>query len=71
MAEKKNPRGRPPSPHGAKSKDPDYVPTTVYIYRETYADTKAALIRNSQDFSSLLNQLLKDWLKEQKAQKRQ
>lgn len=66
MPEKKSTRGRPPNPQGAKSKDPDYVPTTVYIHRDTYADTRAALIRASQDFSSLLNQLLKEWLKTQK-----
>jgi hypothetical protein len=59
-------RGRPPAPDGAKSKDPDYMQTTVYVRRDLYGDARAALIRAGGDFSDLLNKLLADWLKTQK-----
>ncbi|MBA3915101.1 MAG: hypothetical protein H0X25_14885 [Acidobacteriales bacterium] len=58
--------GRPPASTGAKSKDPDFMPTTVYINRNLYADTRAALIRAQSDFSALVNSLLIDWIKTQK-----
>jgi hypothetical protein len=59
MTMSKRPRGRPPSPQGSKRDNPNYVPTTVYVERETYALARAEVVRTGQDFSDLVNELLK------------
>ncbi len=61
-------RGRPAS-DAAKSSDPDYTPTTVYVRRDLYAEVRAILLRDGrgQDFSDLIDQLLADWLEEQQS----
>ena len=63
MPESTRKRGRPAAPKGAKSRDPNYVQTTLYVERAVYADVRAALIREGGDFSELVNRLLCDWIK--------
>jgi hypothetical protein len=56
-------RGRPKG----KRSDPDYEQVTAYIKKETYRQTKIALLQQGevQDFSLLVEQLLAEWLREQ------
>ena len=53
-------RGRPKG----KRSDPDYEQVTAYIRKETYRQTKIALLSSEegQDFSELVEQLLTEWL---------
>jgi hypothetical protein len=60
----KRPPGRPPS-DTAKSRDPDYRATTIYVRREQYADAKNILFRRGEDFSDLVGAWLEAWLREQ------
>jgi len=61
-------RGRPPS-GGAKSKDPKFMATTVYIDREVYADARDMLFREGRDFSDLVGELVTGWTKRRKARR--
>jgi hypothetical protein len=56
-------RGRPKG----KRSDPDYEQVTAYIKKETYRQTKIALLQQGevQDFSLLVEQLLAEWLSTQ------
>jgi hypothetical protein len=58
-------RGRKPT-GSAKSKDPAYMATTVYVNRAQYADARDLLFRESRDFSDLVGELLAAWLKRRK-----
>ncbi len=55
-------------PRGKRS-NPDYEQVTAYIKRETYRNTKIALLQqeNKQEFSELVEQLLSEWLSTQKS----
>ena len=55
-------------PRGKRS-HPDYEQVTAYIKKETYRNTKIALLQqgNNQEFSELVEQLLSDWLSTQKS----
>jgi hypothetical protein len=55
-------------PRGKRS-NPDYEQVTAYIKKETYRNTKIALLQqgNNQEFSELVEQLLSDWLSMQKS----
>jgi len=55
-------------PRGKRS-NPDYEQVTAYIKRETYRNTKIALLQqeNKQEFSELVEQLLTEWLSTQKS----
>jgi hypothetical protein len=55
-------------PRGKRS-NPDYEQVTAYIKRETYRNTKIALLQqgNNQEFSELVEQLLSEWLSTQKS----
>ncbi len=55
-------------PRGKRS-NPDYEQVTAYIKRETYRNTKIALLqqRDNQEFSELVEQLLNEWLSTQKS----
>jgi hypothetical protein len=59
-------RGRPPGATTAKSRDPDYMVTSVYVRRAVYADVRDLLFRQNKDFSDLVGELLDEWLKEQR-----
>ena len=59
--------GRPPAERTPVSRDPDYQSTTVYVHRPLYAEVRAELIRQKRDFSELVNEVLRDWLKGHKA----
>lgn len=54
-------RGRP----RGKRSHPDFEQITAYISKQTYRDTKIALLQNGegQQFSELVENLLGDWLK--------
>ena len=50
----------------AKSKDKDrYAQTTVYLKRDMYGDLQKALTDGKQEYSQLVEDLLRDWLKRQ------
>ena len=55
-------------PRGKRS-NPDYAQVTAYIKRETYKNTKIALLQqgNNQEFSELVELLLSEWLSTQKS----
>ena len=59
-------KGRPKG----KRSDPDFEQVTAYIRKETYRQTKIALLEQSQwsDFSELVEQLLTEWLNNRKSQ---
>ncbi len=55
-------------PRGKRS-NPDYEQVSAYIKRETYRNTKIALLQqgNNQEFSELVEHLLSEWLSTQKS----
>lgn len=55
--------GRPPAVQMPVSRDPDYQSTTIYVHRPLYAEVRAELIRQKRDFSQLVNEVLRGWLK--------
>ncbi len=59
-------RGRPKG----KRSNPDYEQVTAYIRKETYRQTKIALLQQGEvkDFSELIEKLLTEWLREQNSQ---
>jgi hypothetical protein len=58
-------RGRPKG----KRSNPDYEQVTAYIRKETYRQSKIALLQQEeeQDFSELIEKLLTEWLSTQKS----
>ena len=46
----------------AKSRNPDYAQTTVYLARDMYGDLQKALTDEKQEYSQLVENLLRDWL---------
>ena len=65
-------RGRPTGSAGGKRSHPDYEQVSAYLPRQTYREVKLALLQNEvtdgakQEFSTLVAELLSDWLKIQK-----
>jgi hypothetical protein len=57
-------RRKPGRPRGGKRSDPDFVQITAYIRQDTHKAAKVALLEQDldQDFSELLESLLRDWL---------
>jgi hypothetical protein len=57
-------RRKPGRPKGGKSSDPDFVQTTAYVEEAVHiAVRKALLDMKGMDYSSLVNDLLKKWVK--------
>jgi len=48
----------------SKSTDPDYVRTTVYLPKQLHRKLKAAAADEDREMSSILEQLLTQWLEE-------
>ncbi|MDJ0902783.1 MAG: hypothetical protein QNJ55_28675 [Xenococcus sp. MO_188.B8] len=57
-------KGRPKG----KRSNPDFEQVTAYLRKQTYRETKIALLQlgESQDFSELVEKLLTEWLSTQK-----
>jgi hypothetical protein len=45
-----------------KSSDPNYRSTTVYLKKETVKKAQVKLIENDSDFSTLVENLVQDWI---------
>ncbi len=45
-----------------KSSDPNYRSTTVYLKKETVKRAQVKLIENDSDFSTLVENLVQDWI---------
>jgi hypothetical protein len=60
-------RGRP----SGKRSDPDFVPLTVYVRKETHRGVKRALLDQDEpgEISELVEELLADWLAGRQAEK--
>ena len=55
---------KPGRPKGGKSSNPDFVQTTAYVEEAVHLAVKKALVDvKDMDFSSLVNDLLKKWVK--------
>lgn len=57
-------KGRPKG----KRSNPDFEQVTAYVRSKTYRQTKIALLQQEEleDFSELVEELLSEWLREQK-----
>lgn len=57
-------RRKPGRPKGGKSSNPEFVQTTAYVEESVHIAVKKALLdMRDMDFSSLVNDLLKKWVK--------
>lgn len=57
-------RRKPGRPKGGKSSNPDFVQTTAYVERSVHiAVQKALLDMKPTDYSDLVNDLLRKWVK--------
>jgi hypothetical protein len=57
-------RRKPGRPKGGKSSDPGFVQTTAYVEEAVHIAVKKALLDvKGLDYSSLVNDLLKKWVK--------
>ncbi len=55
---------KPGRPKGGKSSDPDFVQTTAYVEEAVHRAVKKALLDvKDMDYSDLVNDLLKQWVK--------
>lgn len=52
--------GRPPG----KRSNPDYQQVTVLLHGQTYLDVRKRLLDERKEVSTLLNELLDEWLKQ-------
>ena len=50
----------------AKSKDPNYVRTTIYISKDIHRHLKIATMDGEDDMSGVIESLVKTWLSENK-----
>ena len=50
----------------AKSKDPNYVRTTIYISKDIHRHLKIATMDGEDDMSDVIESLVKTWLSENK-----
>jgi hypothetical protein len=46
----------------AKRSDPTYIQVTAYVPRELYGRTRARLFGERREFSSLVEELLQEWI---------
>ena len=62
--EKKAPSNKTeqPSKKLSKSKDPNYVRTTVYLPQELHRQLKAIAATEGEEMSEIVEQLLKAWM---------
>jgi hypothetical protein len=51
----------------AKSADPAYMKFTTYIRKSTHRSVKTRLVSKEKELSDLVEELLSDWLKENKS----
>ena len=57
-------RRKPGRPKGGKSSNPEFVQTTAYVEESVHIAVKKALLDvRDMDYSSLVNDLLKKWVK--------
>jgi hypothetical protein len=57
-------RKKPGRPKGGKSSDPAFVQTTAYVEEAVHIAVKKALLDvKDMDYSDLVNELLKKWVK--------
>lgn len=57
-------RRKPGRPKGGKSSNPEFVQTTAYVEESVHIAVKKALLDvKDMDYSSLVNDLLKKWVK--------
>jgi hypothetical protein len=57
-------RRKPGRPKGGKSSDPEFVQTTAYVEEAVHIAVKKVLLdMKGTDYSSLVNDLLKKWVK--------
>lgn len=55
---------KPGRPKGGKSSNPEFVQTTAYVEEAVHIAVKKALLDlKEMDYSSLVNELLKQWVK--------
>ncbi len=67
LKERKGSGDASPAKKPAKSKDRDnYAQTTVYLARDMYGDLQKALTDGKQEYSQLVENLLREWLKNRK-----
>jgi hypothetical protein len=60
---KDKPAGQEPAGRKTgKSSDPNYRSTTVYLKKETVKKAQVKLIENDSDFSTLVENLVQDWI---------
>ncbi len=50
----------------AKSRNPDYAQTTVYLSRDMYGDLQKSLTDEKREYSQLVEDLLRGWLEKRK-----
>ena len=54
---------KPGRPKGGKSSNPEFVQTTAYVEETVHIAVKKALLDlKDTDYSSLVNELLKEWI---------
>ena len=57
-------RRKPGRPKGGKSSDPEFIQVTAYVEESVHVAVKKALLdQKGTDFSDLVNDLLKKWVK--------
>ena len=67
LKEKKGVSKETPAQKVTKSKNPDYAQTTVYLHRkEVYVPLQSALTAERLEYSQLVEDLLREWLKNRK-----
>jgi hypothetical protein len=67
LKERKGSGNESPAKKPAKSKNPDYAQTTVYLHREeVYVPLQSQLSAERLEYSQLVENLLREWLKSHK-----
>jgi hypothetical protein len=67
LKERKGSGSESPAKKPAKSKNPDYAQTTVYLHREeVYVPLQSKLSAERLEYSQLVENLLREWLKNRK-----
>ncbi|MTF40321.1 hypothetical protein GGC33_15485 [Cyanobacterium aponinum 0216] len=69
ISQKENKVTKKGRPKGKRS-NPDFEQVTAYVRKDTYRQTKIALLNREDklDFSDLVEQLLNEWLSTQKSE---
>ena len=55
--------GSPRTTTVGKRSDSDYRQVSAYIRKDTHQEVKIALLQEEREFSELVEELLRDWLK--------